>query len=154
VNDKFLPIGGTDLWSHYPAPRSFLEDDSPWPEVPAQPRSGLADLRVVASAAGEPGEDRMIGSLRAAGTPPAEDWMLGSPRAAGTPPAEDWMLGSPRAAGEPDHPNQNGARSPAPESADPQLAAARARYEEAIAALDEHTYAATPFTDSTMALTQ
>jgi hypothetical protein len=120
VNDKFLPIGGTDLWSHYPAPGSFLEEDSPWPEVPAPPTSGLIDLRGVASAA---------------------------------VPAEDRMVGSPRAAGEPDQADQNGEHSPAPPSEDLPLAAARARYEEAIAALDEHAYAATPFNDSTMAAT-
>ena len=152
MNYKFLPIGGTDFWSHYPAAGPLPEVGAPWSGEPAQSIGGLGDLLAAyGDATARPGEDQMIGSPRPVGPPPAEDWMIGSPRPAGPPPAEDWMVGSPHPAGEPGREDQDDAHSAAPEGDDAELAAARARYREAVAALDDQAYAVTPFNDSTMA---
>jgi hypothetical protein len=114
-----LPVGGNDLWSHYPAPSSFAEDLPTVPGVPAQP----AASRIDQPAANGP-------------TPPSagEDYMIGSPRAAVAPDQEDWEEGPVVGL----------------EEEDVELTAARARYAEAVAALDERSYEI-PFTDSTMA---
>ena len=136
MNYKFLPIGGTDFWSHYPAAGPLPEVGAPWSGEPAQSIGGLGDLLAAyGDATARPGEDRMIGS----------------PRPADPPPAEDWMVGSPRPAGEPGRDDQDDAHSAAPEGDDADLVAARARYKEAVAALDDQAYAVTPFNDSTMA---
>jgi hypothetical protein len=119
VNDKFLPAGGTDLWSHYPAPGAFAEDLQTLPGVPAQPPASRIDQPA------------------ANGATPA-------------PAGEDYMIGSPRAAGAPDPADRDEGRVAAPEEEAGERSAARARYEEAVAALDERSYDM-PFTDSTMA---
>jgi hypothetical protein len=134
VNYKFLPIGGTDLWAHYPVAGTFAEESEWLPAAEASVPAWAEARPAPDQPAPATGEDRMIGSPRAAGAP-ADDWMIGSPRAVGEPPLETWQPAAPCAP---------------TEEADPALLAARARYEEASAALDERAYHI-PFNDSTMA---
>jgi hypothetical protein len=123
VNYKFLPIGGTDMWSHYPTANPFMNDLLMQPAAEVQAPAGQE--RPVS----EEGEDIMIGSPRAAG-PPAEDYMIGSSQAVGTPTVE----------------------TPAAPQPPEDLAAndAWARYKATVAASEQRTYTS-PSVDTLMA---